>query len=501
MPAKKKPITSSATRRKKKTPSTRPKVARPEDGAQADYKVRVRMYRHGLGDCLLLTFPGSPPSHLLVDCGTLGSSEGVQMADVLEDIRKEVGQGGALRAVVATHEHQDHVSGFVAAEKLGLSANEVWLAWTEDPADEDAKRLQKYEGDLFHAVQNVSNFMSRTAAGQQGHPLQPMATAVGNVLGFYGGGEALGASGKLKPRTGAGMDAATRMGKRKVFLSPGDVLQRDWAPGVSFHVLGPPRDEKYLKKLGEHGSADLYELAGGLAEDVLQAAPVFAAADDPGDCTEIEDRRPFDVRHCLDASDPSVRARFATAYDHDDDAWRRIDFDWLGSTADFAMQLDNLTNNTSLVLALEVDGKVLLLAADAQLGNWLSWGEVSFPDPQDDKAPRVTAADLLRKTVFYKVGHHSSHNATATAQGLELMERDDLVAFVPLDGEVAKKKKWPMPAEGLYRRLMEKTSGRVIRSDLGWPARPAEVREAVWTRLQAEAGVELSDLYVDYLLR
>jgi hypothetical protein len=58
-----------------------------------------------------------------------------------------------------------------------------------------------------------------------------------------------------------------------------------------------------------------------------------------------------------------------------DQSWRRIDSDWLGLSADLAMQLDNRTNNTSLVLAFEFvkSGRVLLFAADAQVGSWLSW--------------------------------------------------------------------------------------------------------------------------------
>ena len=75
------------------------------------------------------------------------------------------------------------------------------------------------------------------------------------------------------------------------------------------------------------------------------------------------------------------------------------------------------------MLAIErvADGKVLLFPADAQEGNWLSWH-----DDEDEVevtggagAGTVTAADLLARTVFYKVGHHSSHNATAKGKGLE----------------------------------------------------------------------------------
>ena len=54
-------------------------------------------------------------------------------------------------------------------------------------------------------------------------------------------------------------------------------------------------------------------------------------------------------------------------------------------------------------------GKVLLFAADAQTGNWSSWADVKWDDPG------VSTDDLLARTVFYKVGHHASHNATLVA--------------------------------------------------------------------------------------
>lgn len=43
-----------------------------------------------------------------------------------------------------------------------------------------------------------------------------------------------------------------------------------------------------------------------------------------------------------------------------------------------ALMLDSATNNTSLVLGIELDpGEVLIFAADAQVGNWLSWQDLS----------------------------------------------------------------------------------------------------------------------------
>ena len=114
-----------------------------------------------------------------------------------------------------------------------------------------------------------------------------------------------------------------------------------------------------------------------------------------------------------------------------DQNWRRIDNDWLGVSAQLALQLDSRTNNSSLVLALEIDdgGAVLLFAADAQIGNWRSWKGVTF----DTRGKTVTAADLLGRTVFYKVGHHGSANATRSTEGLEAMTSPALTAFIPTD--------------------------------------------------------------------
>src|SRR5687768_12553836 len=66
---------------KKKKPSSKSTAARSP-------KIRVRMYRQGLGDCFLLTFfTGREPVHMLIDCGTLGSTTtGVKMQEVVKSI-------------------------------------------------------------------------------------------------------------------------------------------------------------------------------------------------------------------------------------------------------------------------------------------------------------------------------------------------------------------------------------------------------------------------------
>lgn len=43
------------------------------------FRVRIRMYRHGLGDCFLITFPGKKATtfNMLIDCGALGRDKSI----------------------------------------------------------------------------------------------------------------------------------------------------------------------------------------------------------------------------------------------------------------------------------------------------------------------------------------------------------------------------------------------------------------------------------------
>ena len=182
-----------------------------------------------------------------------------------------------------------------------------------------------------------------------------------------------------------------------------------------------------------------------------------------------------------------------------------------------------MTNNSSLALAIEriADGKVLLFPADAQQGSWLSWHALQWKVPGQSKS--VGMVDLLKRTVFYKVGHHASHNATLREKGLELMSKDELTAFIPVDREIAlnrnPKGSWQMPAFHLYRRLLEMSRGRVARSDLGWATMPDandDVEEDFrslatkdewtdWAANQKEAEragqVSISTKFIDYILK
>jgi glyoxylase-like metal-dependent hydrolase (beta-lactamase superfamily II) len=451
--------------------------------------VTIRHYCQGIGDCHLLRFPRAAGGDffMLIDCGVHSSVRGgsATIAAIVADIAAVT--GGRIDVLVVTHEHWDHVSGFLTAAQAfaGFTIGAVWLAWTENPRDRQANELDKYKREAIAALQLAHQQLQGFATNTQ---LGAIGQGLGQVLGFL-----FGAAGE---KVRDARDAAVKLAPgHVVYHEPGaGPLRLAGVDGVNVYVLGPPRDARLLG-LTERDS-EMYGLGGGLGAPMgraLMAAFGAAPADADGDWDS-----PFDPEFGVKladilpaAADPGTkdaRPIVGLLRDHyvgpatvpgivprrqkpdpnrTDQSWRRIDSDWLSLSADLALQLDNRTNNTSLVLAFEfaASKRVLLFTADAQVGNWLSWTDLTFGAGPD----AVKGPDLLARTVYLKVGHHGSHNATLKAKGLERMTDPDLAAFVPVNEQDAKRIGWgQMPFHGILEDLRSRTAGRVIRADDVW---------------------------------
>src|SRR6266568_1562691 len=102
-----------------KKSSTRNTGAQPRGTAAASPGTptgfRVRAYQVGFGDCFLLTFEyPSGNKHVLIDFGTVRLPDNAprdQLMKIAQDIKQVCGSEG-LTAVVETHRHRDHISGF-----------------------------------------------------------------------------------------------------------------------------------------------------------------------------------------------------------------------------------------------------------------------------------------------------------------------------------------------------------------------------------------------------
>lgn len=479
----------------------------------------VRMYRQGLGDCFLLTFrgDGGEAVHVLIDCGAWDTDAATvaRMKRCVEDIRAATDDH--LNLLVCTHEHWDHNSGFnqQRAAFEAMTIDKVWLAWTENMKDPFARELKKEFEERRKKLALALNALAKSDP-----QLGARATALAEVGGSFAAANADAAGGGRPDPAGAMKWVRELRDKPDLeFLMPGDV--RD-IPGASkaarAFVLGPPHSRPFLnknlptKKQKEEG--DVYHArhdAFGLRFANRLADDAFFAAVEQRDKTreaiarlfgeELDQYQlglPFDVAHQTPEGD--ARGGFASAYFNPREDWRRIDNDWLNTAAHIALWMDKSTNNTSLVLAIELlpAGKVLLMTADAQVGNWLSWRDVKFKAPHDT----VTADDLLDRTILYKVGHHGSHNATLRRDGLEKMNDAALVAMIPVNRKSVEAKGWAMPFPPMYRDLRKRTNGRVIRADEGVMKKLAATPPAVWKEFLLNVeGDEKTDVYFQYRCR
>ncbi|WP_431854389.1 MBL fold metallo-hydrolase [Azospirillum sp.] len=431
------------------------------------------MYRHGLGDCLLVRLPHATAAdgwfNVMIDCGLLlGTPDAAaRMTRVVEDVAAET--GGRLDLLAVTHEHWDHVSGFIQARDAfrKIEVGAVWAAWTENEDDTAVQALKDGRRKALAALQSSSTRLRTMGA-------DGAAGEVDGLLAFFG----IGAGPDGSPFAAAGgstpeaLRTALTLGKELRYCRPSDPPFQPEGADWRIYVLGPPRDAVLLKKSDpSKRTPETYPLAAA-AEGLVTA---LGADEDAG--------RPFNRAWAI----PMARTRelefFQRTYHAEAEAWRSIDEDWLGTTTELALKLDSDTNNTSLVLAIELpaatpegEPEVLLFAADAQVGNWLSWQDLTWT--VDGRT--VTGPDLLKRTTLYKVGHHGSHNATLREKGLELM--DGLrVALIPVDEAIAKKKRWnQMPRASIIERLNAMVPGAVLRSDEDAADQPWLTKDALY---------------------
>jgi hypothetical protein len=449
--------------------------------------MRVRMYRHGLGDCFLLRLPktGGQTFNILIDCGLIGVAKNPKptMQKVVADISAECNK--RVDVVVMTHEHWDHASGFsteqAQAEFDQLDIGEAWYAWTEDPKNKLGRKLRREREAKLRALNLAVSAMAADANANANGMSALRNERVTSLLQFFGGpeadlavGEGLGAAAKKPGKTRLAFEyPGKRPGIQLRYCYPNaEPITLPGVPGIRIYALGPPEDESMIKRSAPTKKGkEVYEFGAdfAVAENLSSAFERLRLGDSGGgdgrDC-------PFDAIWAQRTGKQPIHAPLQnlidTAWTPPSEAWRRIDDDWTAAAESLALNLDAHTNNTCLVLAFELveSGKVLLFAADAQVGNWLSWQTTRWSMKEGDVMRDVVGPDLLKRCGFYKVGHHGSHNATLRALGLEQMVSNELIAFIPVFKEQAEKNRWhAMPFSPLVTRLKEKTGGRVVFSD------------------------------------
>lgn len=246
--------------------------------------VVVRMYRQGLGDCFLLAFGGpkgglDDTKYVVIDCGVLNSQkEGSQrLAIVMENL--VAATGGKIDVLVATHEHADHLSGFLMKgnpflEKR-IEIKYLWLAWTERFGDELADKLRQKHGQaqqtLEKAAREIINrgnpgFASKVRGivdfeqmpdGVMSHDeilasisdesLKKLVSADKAAMPVKSSGPGVTTTEPRPPKPT--IKLAIQILKElagesnTTYCYPGQLMELDGIGGMRVHVLGPPRDK------------------------------------------------------------------------------------------------------------------------------------------------------------------------------------------------------------------------------------------------------------------
>lgn len=383
--------------------------------AEKPHHLTVRAYQVGFGDCFLLTFHYRKlgDRHVLIDCGSTGAPRGFgDITDVAASICEET--RGKLHAVVATHRHKDHISGFARRDDgtgpgdllRACNPDVVILPWTEVPdADPDAATMLDVHplpdrsraflhslSDMHAVAAAVVRETERLAESpldlEEPSPAEPLdADAAPEAADPETPADRRPGSSILKrlafmgdnnlPNRSA-VENLTTMGRRRVYVSCGSRsgLERV-LPGVKVRVLGPPTLEQTESiRAQRHRDEDEFwhlqalasrRAANPVAEPLFPDAPVLEGK-----------QRPKWSRWLLRRL-------------------RTIRFEQL---REIVRVLDKALNNTSVILLFKAGRQKLLFPGDAQIESW------------EYALSQRRYRNLLQDVTFYKVGHHGSLNAT-----------------------------------------------------------------------------------------
>ncbi len=228
-------------------------MAKARKGVAGPTALIIRSYNVGFGDCFLLSFQYTDrPRHVLIDFGsTRKPNVSDPLPNFLPTIAKQIATDcdHKLTAVVATHRHKDHISGFERNGETGpgaiiaaLKPDLVVQPWTEDP---------KAARDAIRPTQNLTAVRSRRA--MQVASLRDMRYAEyvrlasrrlrgGHLQAVREQLEFLGEDNQLANPT-AVRNLAGMARNRYVYFGSASGLDA-LLPGVKTRVLGPPTVEQ-----------------------------------------------------------------------------------------------------------------------------------------------------------------------------------------------------------------------------------------------------------------
>lgn len=335
-------------------------------------KLLIRMFDVGLGDCIYCRIPGAHEKggdfHILIDCGSLSGMDYLEAAVTgLKTLLPDTPDGKKrLDLLVVTHQHKDHMAGFGADLWKDFVVGAIWMSAAMDENHPEATKAKKLHGFAEGAM---------AQALRLNLALSPELRELANAMSFSND-EAMQTLRVTLPKQ-------SNITPTYVHAASSDAELSLPLKGATLSVLGPEKDIDYYY-LGDEGDPSLRGLMGVLASPSLAMTQEAA----------IE---PTALPANLDPAD-----------------FRQLRSRMLSTALAFADLDGKVTNNTSVVLLIEWQGKRLLFVGDAEWdgGYREKKGNCSWNVMWNKRRGK-----LAGPLSFLKIGHHGSINATPLERG------------------------------------------------------------------------------------
>jgi beta-lactamase superfamily II metal-dependent hydrolase len=418
--------------------------------ARSGRSVTVRMYNVGFGDAFVVTVRrGQHRWRMLVDCGVHPAGQARPLEDAVKAIIADLAADSTdgqphLDVIAATHGHEDHIGGFRFDAWEDVSVGEVWVPFVEDLSDPDARDIREKQ---TAAAGRLTALLDDRVRGIYQRKW-PAAVTTARWFAANSSRNAI-ATDRLLGRNGRRFATTPRVRYLPSRKETDNTIEVQ-LPGVTAHVLGPPRDRTHLRRMNPPSRA------GWLALDSDRTGPV---GNEPlfNPRVFVMDQAELAWHHQLIEDHEAIR-------DLD-----QLNDDGLLAAASL---LEQAVNNTSLFFVLQVGEVRLLFPGDAQQGAW------------DHVLSDAEKTALVSNVAFYKISHHGSHNGTPRRYVEEVL-KDGKQAMLPWG--LVKKWESTIPKPELLEAL-EDHHHRVIRADNPIPRRgQVRVQGDLWSELELAA--------------